>query len=171
MYSKFYISQHIRCFFSWKLWNYYYASNAAIVQISRPFKLGSLNYPIILFSATSSITAIVCVLNLLTVVFLRVISHHPLFLIFISDLLNQTFFSYWLIAGIVLIFFWQVMAFFLRPMLSVGLLCVGLWPVIMYTMQGTVERSMRLVWIGACVLLASFTYMPVVGREAYYPMV
>ncbi|XP_045112209.1 GPI ethanolamine phosphate transferase 1-like isoform X1 [Portunus trituberculatus] len=64
-----------------------------------------------------------------------------------------------------------VMAFFLRPMLSVGLLCVGLWPVIMYTMQGTVERSMRLVWIGSCVLLASFTYMPVVGREAYYPMV
>lgn len=64
-----------------------------------------------------------------------------------------------------------VMAFFLRPMLSVGLLCVGLWPVIMYTMQGTVERSMRLVWIGSCVLLASFTYMPVVGRDSYYPMV
>ncbi|KAK7075425.1 hypothetical protein SK128_026191, partial [Halocaridina rubra] len=64
-----------------------------------------------------------------------------------------------------------VMAFFIRPMLSLGLICIGLWPVIMYSMQGTVEKSMRLVWIGACILLASFTYMPVVGKDPYYPMV
>ncbi|XP_047495718.1 GPI ethanolamine phosphate transferase 1-like [Penaeus chinensis] len=64
-----------------------------------------------------------------------------------------------------------VMAFFVRPFLSVGLICIGLWPVIMYSMQGVVEKSMRLVWIGASILLASFTYMPVVGKEPFYPMV
>lgn len=67
--------------------------------------------------------------------------------------------------------YFQVMAFFVRPFLSVGLVCIGLWPVIMYSMQGVVEKSMRLVWIGASILLASFTYMPVVGKEPFYPMV
>lgn len=64
-----------------------------------------------------------------------------------------------------------VVSFFLRPILSVGLLCLGLWPVVMCTLQGSAETSMRLGWFGACVLLASFTFVPVVGKEAFYPAV
>ncbi|XP_076060251.1 phosphatidylinositol glycan anchor biosynthesis class N [Oratosquilla oratoria] len=64
-----------------------------------------------------------------------------------------------------------VFSFFVRPMLSVGLLCIGVWPVVMYSLQAVAEKSMRLGWIGACILLASFTYMPVVGQDAIYPMV
>ncbi|CAL4147798.1 unnamed protein product, partial [Meganyctiphanes norvegica] len=64
-----------------------------------------------------------------------------------------------------------VVSFFLRPILSVGLLCLGLWPVVMYSLQGSAETSMRLGWFGACVLLASFTFVPVVGKEAFYPAV
>lgn len=55
-----------------------------------------------------------------------------------------------------------------------GLACVAAWPGVLQGSSrggGPVERSLRLGWVGACVLLASFTYMPVVGKEAYYPLV
>ncbi|KAK4311784.1 hypothetical protein Pmani_016741 [Petrolisthes manimaculis] len=67
-----------------------------------------------------------------------------------------------------------VAGFFVRGALSVGLACVGVWPGVLQGSSrggGPVERSLRLGWVGACVLLASFTYMPVVGKEAYYPLV
>ncbi|MCL4124570.1 UNVERIFIED_CONTAM: hypothetical protein GTU68_049004 [Idotea baltica] len=64
-----------------------------------------------------------------------------------------------------------VFSFFLRPLLSIGLIFVGFWPFILHSLQGTTEKSLRLCWIGACILLASFTYMPVVGQHANYTVV
>ncbi|XP_069182447.1 GPI ethanolamine phosphate transferase 1 isoform X1 [Procambarus clarkii] len=114
-------------------------------------------------------------LYLMTPVGLWGLVHHSCAPLRVAWLLVSSFNMVWEVAIRILFIFLGieilVMAFFIRPMLSVGLLCIGLWPVIMYSMQGAVERSMRLVWIGACILLASFTYMPVVGKEPYYPMV
>ncbi|XP_042215038.1 GPI ethanolamine phosphate transferase 1-like isoform X2 [Homarus americanus] len=114
-------------------------------------------------------------LYLMTPVGLWALVHQSCAPLRVAWLLVSSFNMVWEVAIRILFIFLGieilVMAFFIRPMLSVGLLCIGLWPVIMYSMQGAVERSMRLVWIGACILLASFTYMPVVGKEPYYPWV
>uniref|UniRef100_A0A8C8GED7 GPI ethanolamine phosphate transferase 1 n=1 Tax=Oncorhynchus tshawytscha TaxID=74940 RepID=A0A8C8GED7_ONCTS len=63
----------------------------------------------------------------------------------------------------------QVVSFFYRAMLTVGLAVLSLWPLLSGLYSKAKVR--RLSWVLCCLFLATFPMMPVVGREANIHMV
>uniref|UniRef100_A0A8C7QHJ9 GPI ethanolamine phosphate transferase 1 n=1 Tax=Oncorhynchus mykiss TaxID=8022 RepID=A0A8C7QHJ9_ONCMY len=63
----------------------------------------------------------------------------------------------------------QVVSFFYRAMLTVGLAVLSLWPLLSGLYSKAKFRSLS--WVLCCLFLATFPMMPVVGREANIHMV
>ena len=73
-----------------------------------------------------------------------------------------------LLFAYIVLFLLQVLSFFYRQILSIGLLVMAVWPL---TTPNISNSQFTVGWIASCCFLAIFPLLPPVGRVANYELV